>query len=246
MKICLFRLTNGLILLVSDNNVDNNLKDISVYVYFGSNINNQPKNEYAFIVVFFVFIGSIFFIICLITFIYRRQKLKEEKHKTDIWTMSTFNNTVVNENYIDFNETTLQNLEHENVRHTGSSSSTTTSGTRRSSAGTSGTRNSVISSDSASVYTSFLGQRNSRASRKLPSKLFVSRSKSSYSTDALAVQDPESRGRASTFTHGRRKKGEHDKHNLVDHIETEEDHNRILESVDNILKPQNKHIVTEL
>ena len=35
----------SLISLVNDNHVDNNLKEILVYVYFGSIVNNQPKNE---------------------------------------------------------------------------------------------------------------------------------------------------------------------------------------------------------
>ena len=34
----------GLIFLVNDKYVDNNLKEILVYVYFGSTVNNQPKN----------------------------------------------------------------------------------------------------------------------------------------------------------------------------------------------------------
>ena len=34
----------GLISLVDDNYVDNNLKEMLVYVYFGSIVNNQPKN----------------------------------------------------------------------------------------------------------------------------------------------------------------------------------------------------------
>ena len=180
---------------------------------------------------------------------FRRQKLKEEKRKTDIWTTSTFNNTVVNENYIDFSEIAIQSMERGDFNRTGRSISSATSGTRRSSSATSGARNSAVSTDSSSNRTSVFGQRSSIVSRtlKLPSKLFVGRSKSSYSTDALAIQDPESRGRASTFAHGRRlKRGERDTHNLVDHIETDEEAHTMLESVDNILKPQNKHIVTEL
>ena len=34
----------GLISLVNDNHVDNKLKDILVYVYLGSIVNNRPKN----------------------------------------------------------------------------------------------------------------------------------------------------------------------------------------------------------
>ena len=34
----------GLIPLVNDNHVDNNLKEILVYVYYGSNVNNRPEN----------------------------------------------------------------------------------------------------------------------------------------------------------------------------------------------------------
>lgn len=172
-----------------------------------------------------------------------RQKLLEEKRKTDIWTMSTFDNTIVNENYFDINDTAFQ--DHEYLRQTKSGSSTSTSATRKSSAATSGTRSSGMSTETGATNFPFLGRKSANVSQKLPSKLFVGRAKSSYSPDALTVQDPDARGRASTFTHGRRKKVEHDTHNLVDHIETGEDPG-ILESVDNILKPQNKHIVTEL
>ena len=41
----LVHLMCSLISLVKDNHVDNNLKEILVYVYFGSIVNNQPKNE---------------------------------------------------------------------------------------------------------------------------------------------------------------------------------------------------------
>ena len=34
-----------LISFVNDNHVDNNLKEILVYVYFGSIVNNQPKKQ---------------------------------------------------------------------------------------------------------------------------------------------------------------------------------------------------------
>lgn len=157
--------------------------------------------------------------------------------------MSTFDNTIVNENYFDINDTAFQ--DHEYLRQTKSGSSTSTSATRKSSAATSGTRSSGISTETGATNFPFLGRKSANVSQRLPSKLFVGRAKSSYSPDALTVQDPDARGRASTFTHGRRKKVEHDTHNLVDHIETGEDPG-ILESVDNILKPQNKHIVTEL
>ena len=38
-----FRTNTRLISLVNDNRVDNNLKDILVYAYFGSIVNNRPK-----------------------------------------------------------------------------------------------------------------------------------------------------------------------------------------------------------
>ena len=38
--------THGLISLVNYNHVDNNLKEILVYVHFGSIVNNQPKNDH--------------------------------------------------------------------------------------------------------------------------------------------------------------------------------------------------------
>ena len=34
-----------LILFVNDNHIDNNLKEILVYIYFGSVANNQSKNR---------------------------------------------------------------------------------------------------------------------------------------------------------------------------------------------------------
>ena len=43
-KMCLNQ-RRGLILLVNDNHVDNNLKEILVYVYFGSIVNNLPQNR---------------------------------------------------------------------------------------------------------------------------------------------------------------------------------------------------------
>ena len=156
----------------------------------------------------------------------RKRALEEEQRKNDIWTKETFNNTITNENYLDFNDTGLQIKDDENLGQTATSS----------------TQSSAVSGGSG---FSFLGQQGKRASKVLPSKLFIGRSKSSYSDDALEVQDPDSRGRASTFTHGKRRKVKHDTHNLVDHIETD-DHQGILESVDNILKTQNKHIMTEL
>ena len=45
MNIWLVCLTRGLISLVNDNHIDNNLKEILVYVYLGSIVNNQPKNK---------------------------------------------------------------------------------------------------------------------------------------------------------------------------------------------------------
>ena len=36
----------GLISLVNDNHVNNNLKEILVYVYFGSILNNWPKTAF--------------------------------------------------------------------------------------------------------------------------------------------------------------------------------------------------------
>ena len=36
---------HGLISLVNDNHMDNSLKEILVYVYFGSIVNNQPTNN---------------------------------------------------------------------------------------------------------------------------------------------------------------------------------------------------------
>ena len=42
---------SGLILLVNDNHVDNNRKEILMYVYFGS-IANDPKITYIFAVLF--------------------------------------------------------------------------------------------------------------------------------------------------------------------------------------------------
>ena len=41
----LVHLTCGLISLVNDNHVDNNLKEILVYVYFGLILNDKLKNE---------------------------------------------------------------------------------------------------------------------------------------------------------------------------------------------------------
>ena len=35
--------------LVNDNPVDNNLKGILVYVYFGSIVNNRPKNSFLYV-----------------------------------------------------------------------------------------------------------------------------------------------------------------------------------------------------
>ena len=35
----------GLITLVSDNHVDNYLKEILAFVYYGSIVNNRPKND---------------------------------------------------------------------------------------------------------------------------------------------------------------------------------------------------------
>ena len=37
--------TRGLISLVNDNHVDNNLKEILVHAYFGSTVNNRSKGE---------------------------------------------------------------------------------------------------------------------------------------------------------------------------------------------------------
>ena len=36
----------NLITFVNDNHVDNYLKEISVFVYYGSSVNNQPKNRH--------------------------------------------------------------------------------------------------------------------------------------------------------------------------------------------------------
>ena len=44
MNIWLVRLTSGSISLVNDNHVDNNLKEILVYVYSGSIVNNRSQN----------------------------------------------------------------------------------------------------------------------------------------------------------------------------------------------------------
>ena len=172
----------------------------------------------------------------------RKRALEEEQRKTDIWSKETFNNTITNENYLDFKDIELQTQDGENLGQTESGLSVSTSRARRSYTANSGTQSSTVSGGSG---LSFLGQHRKRASKVLPSKLFIGRSKSSYSDDALEVQEPESRGRASTFTHGKRRKVKHDTHNLVDHIETD-DPQGILESVDNILKTQNKHIMTEL
>ena len=43
MNIWLVRL--GLISLVNDNHMDNNLKEILVYIYSELTVNNQPKND---------------------------------------------------------------------------------------------------------------------------------------------------------------------------------------------------------
>ena len=141
-----------------------------------------------------------------------------------MWTKDTTDNTIVNENY-DFNDIEIRTRNAENLRQPEIDPSLPTSGTSMSA----GTRNSAVST-------------GSRLSKVLP---FFGRSKSSYSDDSLVVKDPDTRGRASTFAHGKRTKIKHDTNRLVDHIETEE-HHGILESVDNILKTQNKHIVTEL
>ena len=39
--------TRGLISLVNDNHVNNNLKEILVFVYIGSIVNNRPENTYS-------------------------------------------------------------------------------------------------------------------------------------------------------------------------------------------------------
>ena len=44
-NIWLVRLMVGLISLVNDNHVNNNLKEILVYIYSGSIVNNPPKNR---------------------------------------------------------------------------------------------------------------------------------------------------------------------------------------------------------
>ena len=134
----------------------------------------------------------------------------------------------MNENY-DFYDTDVPMQRGENLRQPEIDTSMTISDAQSSSAAK---RSSTAST-------------GSRLSKLLPSKLFIGRSKSSYSDDSLIVKDPDARGRASTFTHGKRTKIKHDTHKLVDHIEAGEPHG-ILETVDNILKPQNKHIVTEL
>ena len=41
-----FLQTGSLILLVNDNDVDNNHKEILVFVYYGSIVSNQPKKGY--------------------------------------------------------------------------------------------------------------------------------------------------------------------------------------------------------
>lgn len=170
--------------------------------------------------------------------------MQEEKCKTDIWSMESMNNTIVNENYRDFKDVELRKEEH--MRQSASSSSTANSDTRMSSAVATTKRPSAKTSESESTKRSFLGQMGARASHILPPKLFVGRSKSSYDTDVTLVHDPDSRSRSSTFTHGRRKKAGHDKNHLVENIEAEEGTQGILESVDKVLETQNKHIVTEL
>ena len=44
MSICFVRLTRSLISLVNDNHVDNYLKEIIAFVYYGSNVNNRPRS----------------------------------------------------------------------------------------------------------------------------------------------------------------------------------------------------------
>lgn len=157
-----------------------------------------------------------------------RRKFDEEKRKADIWTKAETDNTIVNENY-DFNDIEIRTHAAEHLRQPEIDPSMPASGT-------------IMSSAATRISTASTG---SRLSKLLPSKLFIGRSKSSYSDDSLEVKDPNARGRASTFAHGKRTKIKHDTSKLVDHIETEE-HHGILESVDKILTTQNKHIVTEL
>ena len=40
-----FGQTHGLISLVNDNHMDNNLKEILMYLYYGSIVNNRPKKQ---------------------------------------------------------------------------------------------------------------------------------------------------------------------------------------------------------
>ena len=42
---------HGLISLVNNNHIDNNLKEILVYVYFGLIVSNQPKNGCLYVAV---------------------------------------------------------------------------------------------------------------------------------------------------------------------------------------------------
>ena len=156
----------------------------------------------------------------------RRAKIQLERKKTDIWSMATYNNTIINENFSDYQLASTTNKKNRKTSRFSEDSiqfydpfSETMSQSRfASNHDDIVMRNETLPAE-ARVDFSTLRRNTVSAPEELDSKLHTLR----VEPDNLGFEDDRNtlRGRSSTFTVGR--KNNIDRHVLLSHEELVED-----------------------
>jgi hypothetical protein len=185
--------------------------------------NNQSKSEDSSLenADYIYFISFIFASLC-----YRRAKVQFERKKTDIWSMATYNNTIINENFSDYQLASTTNKQNrkaskfsEDSIHFYDPFSETVSQSRfASNHDDIVLRNETLSPETRADYST-LRRNTVSAPEELDTKLQALRVEPDY----LEFNEDRNtlRGRSSTFTVGR--KNNIDRHVLLSHEELVDD-----------------------